>query len=465
MEVRFYIPFFLLMLLVQNVFAEATADSNVLTYEEYISNVLTHHPMAKSANLEIEKGVAELLIAKGAFDPTLNVNWDEKHFKDDLYYRQYDANLRFNTPVGVSVVTGYENSEGINVNPENKTDKFGLWNIGIELDVLQGLIINERRATLQQAKLFQNMSQNERDLALNELIYEATSAYLYWQYNFYYQAILQENIAISERYFENTKQTFLGGEKTAMDTLEAYIQYQSALANLSQNEVLFIKAQLALENYLWFEQTPIALRPSTQPEKSNQLLFTSLDLFETENIDNHPMIVAKLNKLSSLEIKQRLNREKLKPKLKLKYNPLLATSDNSLQPNFSASNFKWGFNFSFPLMLRSGRGNVRKTAIAMEQQQLDLDFKRTELKNKIESSWLQRSPLAYQIDILTANIANYNRLLEGENIKFSAGESSVFLLNKRQEKYIDSQLKLIATYYKLHLENLNFLYYSNQLIN
>ena len=58
----------------------------------------------------------------------------------------------------------------------------------------------------------------------------------------------------------------------------------------------------------------------------------------------------------------------------------------------------------------------------------------------------------------------YRLLLDGENEKFRFGESSVFLLNKRQEKYINGQLKLIELNIKLQVELLNYLYYSNGLI-
>jgi hypothetical protein len=55
-------------------------------------------------------------------------------------------------------------------------------------------------------------------------------------------------------------------------------------------------------------------------------------------------------------------------------------------------------------------------------------------------------------------------LLEGENDKFRFGESSVFLLNKRQEKYIDGRMKLVDSQIKLQQEFLDYLYYTNALI-
>ena len=254
-------------------------------------------------------------------------------------------------------------------------------------------------------------------------------------------------------------------KKTAMDTLEAFILYQDAIAYRQKNEMGLIKSRQLIENYLWYNENPVSLQPYIKPENYTNAIFSQPTIFKNENLSNHPILLASINKLSVLEIEQKLKREKLKPKLKLKYNPLLATSPNSLSPNFSMNNYKWGFDFSMPLLLRRERGAIQKGEVKIQDTKLDIDNKRNELQNKIQSSWEQQLLLEEQLNLLADNVENYKLLLDGENEKFKYGESSVFLLNKRQEKYINGQLKLIETYIKRQLEILIFLYYSNQLVN
>ncbi|MEQ1743949.1 MAG: hypothetical protein ABMA02_00860 [Saprospiraceae bacterium] len=46
---------------------------------------------------------------------------------------------------------------------------------------------------------------------------------------------------------------------------------------------------------------------------------------------------------------------------------------------------------------------------------------------------------------------NYRTLLDGENEKFRFGESSVFLINTREQRWLEAQtklLKLVAAYRK-----------------
>lgn len=440
------------------------SDDAELSFKDYLENIMRYHPLAEKANLKIQLGEAELLSAKGNLDPVVSANWNQKDFDDKLYYRQYQSKLRFPTILGLDIVGGYENTQGVFINPENVTDEFGLWNLGVELNVLQGLIVNERKTALDQAKVFQNLAKNEQQIALNDLVYNASSAYIFWQQYYYFEDVLLENISIASIYLENTKQSYFNGEKTEIDTLEAYILLQDAFTFLQKNELSLIKSRQEVENFLWFNEIPVLLQENTKPQNYTSPFLQQAMNFDAANLVNHPMIMASVNKLSYFEIEQRLKREKLKPKLKVKYNPLLGTSSNSIAPIYSASDYKWGFDFSMPLPLRSERADIQRGAIKIKEIELDIRNKRNELQNKIESSLLQQIVVQEQLALLIQNVDNYKRLLDGETEKFNLGESSVFLLNKRQEKYIGGQLKLIEIYIKQQMEILKYLYYSNQLL-
>ena len=48
-----------------------------------------------------------------------------------------------------------------------------------------------------------------------------------------------------------------------------------------------------------------------------------------------------------------------------------------------------------------------------------------------------------QISLAEQNLNNYEKLLKAEEIRFENGESSIFLINSRENKKIDAQEKLI----------------------
>ena len=441
------------------------SDSSILTYDEFILSVLANHPVAKQADLLIENADAYKLSTKGLLDPDFSAQWNQKNFDDKLYYRQYDADVTIPTPLGIRFNAGYENTTGLFLNAERTTDHFGLWNIGVEVDILQGLYINERRMTLKQANVFRALSESQKQNILNELIYSASLSYVDWQKYVEYEHVINENLELSRAYFENTRASFLNGEKTAIDTLEAHINYVEAQKVVSENQVKLVKSRQIMENFLWLEDLPMILKQGVKPQP---LSFGKIEINVVSDVytirTSHPIIQEKLFKQESLQLTQRLYREKLKPKLKLKYNPLLSTAEDNVAPNFSLSDFKWGFNFSFPLLLRSERGNLQQASIKLRDIGFEIDNKQNELTNNIEALMIQQGLLNEQLVLQQQNISGYQQLLNGENLKLEFGESSLFLLNKRQEKYIESQLKYISLQVKSRALELNYLYYINKLI-
>ncbi|WP_066629158.1 TolC family protein [Labilibacter marinus] len=445
--------------------AQAQMDSTAtFTYQEFLAHIIDHHPLAIKANLRLKYGEANVLSARGKFDPVLKSSYDKKEFDDKLYYSHFASKLIIPTPLGIDVVGGYENTDGEKLNPERYTDENGLWHMGVEVNVLQGLWVNDRKVALQQAKVYQQMAQVEQQSLLNELVFNATYKYLLWQQSHFNHQVLENNLSIANDYFTNTRLSYKNGEKTAMDTLETLIVYQDAQRLLNKNKIALTKARNDIETYLWYEQKPVLLQEQTLPENYENKFFVDFSLSDSTDLSANPLIQSSLNKLSILEIEQRLKRQKVLPKLKVKYNALLATNENSITPNYSSSNYKWGLDFSFPIFLRSERGDIKQGKIKIEELELDIANKRYELQNKLESSLQKQIILEEQITILNKSVDGYKQLLEGENEKVKYGESSVFLLNKRQEKYINGNLKLIETYVKKQMELVNFLYLSNQLV-
>jgi len=230
--------------------------------------------------------------------------------------------------------------------------------------------------------------------------------------------------------------------------------------------------QLSTELTLWratkilrvYFLTPQKVQPLTKPENYRREIFTVSDVRNIQELTTtNPLILEKLNKQSLYELDLRLKKEKLKPKLKAKINPLLATTNN-LIPRYNASDYKLGFEFSMPLFLRSERAAVKMGEIKIQDGALDIQNKQNEILNKIESNLLQQAILRDQVELVTQNVAGYKDLLDAENIKFQFGESSVFLLNKRQEKYINGRIKLIELNLKLNSVLLKYLYYINDLV-
>ena len=99
--------------------------------------------------------------------------------------------------------------------------------------------------------------------------------------------------------------------------------------------------------------------------------------------------------------------------------------------------------------------------IKLKENKYALDFKQVQLENKLSASMINIGTLQDQLEVVAANVDRYQRLLEGETIRFDLGESSVFLLNKRQEKYMESRIKQIKSIIALRRERLYLNYLTN----
>ena len=90
-----------------------------LTYNEFLGFVKKYHPMVKSANLEVSSAQANLMMARGGFDPKIEVDFNKKQFKDKEYYSLLNSSFKIPTWYGIEVKAGFDNSEGIYLNPQN----------------------------------------------------------------------------------------------------------------------------------------------------------------------------------------------------------------------------------------------------------------------------------------------------------------------------------------------------------
>jgi outer membrane protein TolC len=117
--------------------------------------------------------------------------------------------------------------------------------------------------------------------------------------------------------------------------------------------------------------------------------------------------------------------------------------NSSLQPLFQ-NNFQYGVQFSMPLRLSEGRGQYRIAKYRIQQTELDRDLKQKLIQNKVSMEFQQLTQIQKQLSIQQSLLRNQEGLLDGENIRFTNGESSLFLVNNREQKVIETKQKLIA---------------------
>jgi outer membrane protein TolC len=420
----------------------------VLSEREYYEIILLNHPLVKQAGIKPQMGESQLLKAKGGFDPKLFSQFDRKNYDGVANYQKLNAGLSIPTWYGIQVKSGFESNSGPYLSSEDKTPSGGLWYGGISVNLAQGMMIDQRRAELFKARIFQESTLQEQRLLLNELVYESGYAYWNWFLSHYSKAVLQNSYELAQVRLQGVKISAELGDRPIIDTVEARIQVQNRQSLLNNYQTDLLNSKVKLSTFLWTElQEPLELDETTLPLEIDSVSFNLLPLLSEMDIDslaeNHPYLNMNGLKIKSLEIDQRLKREQVKPTLNLSYNFINEPINYNPISNLSPNNNKIGVQFEMPLLFRKERGDLELAKLKVQDEQLSFVNNKMYLKAKIKQAQNDVLNAQNQLDIYRLTVLDSRQLFEAEKTMFEQGESSLFLVNAREMTYIQANLKYL----------------------
>ena len=430
--------------------------SKELTYNEFLGYVKKYHPLVKNANLEISKAQANLMMARGGFDPKIEVDFSKKQFKDKEYYSILNSSFKIPTWYGIEIKAGFDNSEGVYLNPQNTLPNQGLTSLGISVPLGQGLFINQRMADLRKAKMQIQLSQAERKLQAIAILYDASIAYFNWKKSFNEAMLYEEYKSNAVIRFKGIQTSIKEGDKRAIDSVEAGMTVKNRTLNLIDSQLKLAKAKLELSNFLWLENNiPLELADDIIPEEKlefsiQETLKTNALLSADFSINAHPKINALQSKINILNVDRKLKANMLLPKVDVGYSYL---SEPSYFDNYQFNDYKVGLNFYFPLFLRKERGSLKLAKYKVQETEFALDLEKVQLSNKINAQKMEIEALSKQKELIKSVVDDYFTMLKSEERLFSFGESSLFLINSRENNLVSAQLSKIALENRFFVSN------------
>ena len=428
-------------------FSQTEDLSNVLRFDEYLGYVKKFHPIVKQAQLVIDESQAKLMKSRGAFDPKVEVDYDRKKFKNTEYFDRLNGTFKIPTWFGVELKGTFEENTGDFLNPEAFVPDDGLYSAGVAVPLAQGLLINNRMASLKQARLFREQAKADRDIYVNNILFEASLVYFEWLQAYNELQLFKNFLVNAELRYKGVQKGVEVGENAEIDATEARIAVNNRKLSLEQSKVKLMKAALELSNFLWLENNvPIELQPNVIPDVNTEPIVDAtfnINQLRTDEmiIDTHPKMMSLDYKLQGLEVDSRLKANKLLPRIDVEYNFITETPD--VARTFNTAEYKGGVNVSFPLFLRKERGDLKLARLKQRDTEFEIDATRVNLQNKIDALKQELESYVTQNEITTEMVTDYERMLKAEERKFELGESSLFLVNSRESKLIDGQLKAI----------------------
>ena len=426
----------------------ANDSTKILSLNDFLIIVKTYHPVAKQAGIQVEKARADLIIARSGFDPVLGSEAGNKTFDGINYYQNNVTQLSIPTWYGIEIKTGIEYLNGTRTDPMETIGKTSY--AGIIVPLAKNLLIDKRRATLKQAKIMLQASEQEKRMMLNDLMMEATDTYWQWVQSCFIYQTYNEVIEINKKRVSLVNLAYRNGEKPAIDTTEAVAQLQNFEYQQNEAWLTWQNAGVQLNTFLWKQNDEAyELQPDVFPDKKPKELYDAVIFPELEKIiedarKTHPELNIYTYKLSTLDIEKKLKFQELLPKLDFKYSQLGKGYDvaSTAVKTLFDNNYRIGINFSIPLRLSQGRGEYKMAKLKIIETKLQQNQKENDLINKVKNYYNQLVNYKTQVNLLQKTYANYLRLQRGEENRFFNGESSLFLVNSRESKTLETLLKL-----------------------
>ncbi len=425
----------------------AKAQPLVFTQEDFLDIVRKNHPVAMQAQIVTEHANAALQIARGGFDPLLQADNNNKVFSGVEYYKYNHATLKVPAIAGIELKTGFEKSDGVFKNPELSNGLASF--VGIDVPLLKGLLLDKRRAALQQAKIMVNSSQQEKNALLNDLLFDAGKAYWDWAAAFKAYSIYENYLDFARQRMRLVKITYEQGDRALADTIESFTQLQNFELMKSEALMKLNNSAILLSQYLWTKDAvamPLFANALPDTQLLSRILYVQpLPTLVNNALATNPEIKMYSLKLKSLDIDRRLYFQNILPAFNIQANLLSKEyyQFNNISTGYLQNNYKLGFSLKLPLLFRQERGAYRQARLKINTANLDLLQKSREIENKVMLYHNEASQISEQIKTVEAVFKNYSFLLKTEELKFKQGETSLFLINARENKLLETQQKIV----------------------
>lgn len=436
-----------------------------LSFDTYKMLVFKNHPfVSKAMNMQLF-GDAERLKAKGSLDPSVSSNIGNKQMDGKEYYWTSNTALKIPTWIGANFKTGYEANRGSYLSDDMYVPGSGLWYMGVEIPLGQGLFYDERRLQLQQARNIQQMGVLDRQIMLNDLLLDAYSSYWLWTEAYRKFLIADEGFLLAKQRFEAVKSQVASGDTPAIDTVEALILLENRTIDRLQSKNNLANTKLVTSTFMWNDSLKPVLIPEIVKPQSKVQITPDLLFNVPERVDTLPVVQQAFYKIEQLELELKWKREQLKPTLNLNYNLLTKPIGNESLAAFSTQNYKFGVTGYIPLFLRKERGGLKQSKLKLENANYDYSVKKREYLVKIQTMQNELNQVRAALETQKRLVENSKKLRDAELIHFEMGESSLFLVNTREQSYLSSENKLVEIEIKLMINILKMKWMMNELSN
>lgn len=421
----------------------ATAD---VSDQDIIKDVLSSFPSIKMAQDDIKIAKGEKQFAEGAFDINLKTQYSKS--TGDYEYEFLQSRIVKPTSLfGLDLYAGFRKSDG-NIpvyDGQLETLSNGEFQVGLQLPLLRGFWIDERRALLEKNKLL--VEQRQYQLRASELEQIRIALHRYWDWRLSLQR-LSIQTHLLEIALERDK--WLGKRSKAGDIARfekddnqrTILQRQSLLLQAGQS---YQQALSELQFFVENAETRARLQKVEATKKefprppSLQTYFQDADILIDLAFKNRPDFESLQLQKRQLKVDEKLQSNRFLPQLDLEAQ---YSKDNGQgSSTLNDENAKLSLQLEIPLQYRRLRGRAEQIEGAQSRidNQLRLLTQRTRADIVINQKNLQIANQRF--DLAKAEVLLAQRLETGENLRLRQGETNILTVNLREQATAEAEFR------------------------
>lgn len=439
---------------------QLTAANSALPFSDVLYGVMKNHPVLKQANNYLPIAKAELLVSRGAFDPSISIYRSNKNEGSNKFYRNQNLDVYLPNYFG----------GGISIsNPFNKTQvgEAGSLSLGAELPLLKGLITDYRRTALGKAKINVKMSLAERDQWINNLVSDVFTEYAQWLLAHESAEQIEGVLRLATERQRGLRKLYESGAGTSVDTLETFVQWQQYKAKYDLAIWKKEKQRLMLSMYLWDESgVPIEPMNTVYPTSAGLAWIDSMVSEAASYINNpqnteilQPALRMSLLKVASQQLEFNLAKNQMLPSLNLQYGYYQPDAAWRISPSTATQSTGFGLGFQSSLFLKQQRGQYRQMQLALENAKLEVDNKQRNYSVKSSALLQEFQVQKSQFDQWLGVSENQRKLYDMEARRLEAGDVNFFVLNTREMRLLDLNLLALEYKFQYQLSGISYLHY------
>ncbi len=413
------------------------ALGQVVPWNEFIGTVRDRSVDVRVAQAKVREAQAKRMAAFAAFEPRIDLSSEGKDYGNDLQYRLDRAEARVGLPGGIDLVGGASQATGAFINPERKTPIEGLANFGISAPLGGALIFSDRQYAWGAASRDLELEEAKLDRILRKVTLDAVKAYTFWQAQSEVQSAVDDALAVAAERLRLVREAYRLGERSEMDTLEAYLSWVDRQADAAKQQNLSAAAVADVERLLRGAEDISVNARGARPEERPVILGFNTQL---STADPGALNVPELAMASAA-----LRRERLATTTAwAQWLPAPYVDYRMIQWGGSAWNpeaVQWKVGLAVPLFNQKARADLASAQARLRAAQANA----TSTQNAVEvlraQLELQVQALDSELKALTASETAAYALLQQERRRFALGESTMFILATRESKYLESVQK------------------------